>query len=169
MLLFFYRTPAHVRASPCYARRMTMGCTSIADARLPPLPSPPRPAPPALQPCLVFCEGPRMPREAKAACARARRMECVLRNANNSGMTLTPGRQRDDLQPAITITMHRRVLRVRQVAPSDPHTLNRNENHRIYIYIYIYIRTCRHERRILARQGRFPRQVIRDDAIFGPL
>jgi hypothetical protein len=93
----------------------------------------------------------------------------VLRNANNSGMTLTPGRQRDDLQPAITITMHRRVLRVRQVAPSDPHTLNRNENHRIYIYIYIYIRTCRHERRILARQGRFPRQVIRDDAIFGPL
>lgn len=58
-------------------------------------------------------------------------------------MTLTPVRPRGDLQPAITITMHRRVLRVRQVAPSDPHTLNRN--HRacvcVHVCIHMYKRT----------------------------
>jgi len=56
--------------------------------------------------------------------------------------------------------MHRRVLRVRQVAPSDPYILNRNENHRVCC---VYMCTRRHDRRILAKRGRFPRQVMRGD------
>lgn len=54
-----------------------------------------------------------------------------LRNLNNSRMTLTPVRPRTDLQPAITITMQRRVLRVRQVAHRVLHTLDRSHPLRV--------------------------------------
>lgn len=42
---------------------------------------------------------------ANGECARAWKMECGLRNLNNSEITLTPDRLQGDLQPAITITM----------------------------------------------------------------
>lgn len=79
--------------------------------------------------------------DASGECVRAWKMECGLRNLNNSGMTLTSDRLQGDLQPAITITMHRQVLRVRQVAPSDPHILNQNywlSVSDIYNLLYMY-------------------------------